>query len=104
MFCISKILYRIKLEDLSQSDNRERIPGRVQKWLRIPDRPSRKGILLILPFAADVRGWLRREEIFLGPSLSSVLAVKQSGCGAMAMCGDILKGALRAAEESGEYF
>ena len=55
MFCISKILYRIKLEGLSHSVNRDRMAGRVQKSLRFPDRPSQKSDTLILHFAVDVK-------------------------------------------------
>jgi len=67
MFCISKILYWIKLEDLSQSVNRERMAGRVQKWLRDPDRPSQRSDSLILHFEADVKRLVEKGRDFPWP-------------------------------------
>jgi len=49
------ILYQIDLEDFSHSVQRNRMAGRVQKWLRNPDRPSTKSDSLILHFAVDVK-------------------------------------------------
>ena len=55
MFYINKILCKFKLEDLSHSVNRNRMAGRVQKWLRDPNQPSTKSNSLILHFAIDVK-------------------------------------------------
>lgn len=55
MFCISMILYKFKLEDLSQSVNRDRMAGRAMNRIMSPNRPSPKGYLLILHFAVDVK-------------------------------------------------
>ena len=59
MFYINRLLYRIKLADLSHSVKRNRMAGRVRKWLRNPNRPSQKGFSLILHFAVDVKRLVR---------------------------------------------
>jgi hypothetical protein len=55
MSYINRLLYRIKRADLSHSVIRNRMAGRVQNWLRDPNRPSLRSDTLILHFAVDVK-------------------------------------------------
>jgi hypothetical protein len=56
------ILYQIDLEDLSYSLNINRRSGRVKKQLISPRRPSTKGVLLILPFKANVKRMVEEDK------------------------------------------
>jgi len=67
MFYISMIFYRFKLEAFSHSVNRNRMAGWVQKWFRIPDRPSTKSDSLILHFEVDVKRLVEEGKDFCWP-------------------------------------
>lgn len=71
MFCINRFLYWIKVAYLSHSVNRNRMAGRVRKWLRDPNRPSPKSDSLILHFAVDVKRLVQqgKEYPWLRPQL-----------------------------------
>jgi hypothetical protein len=67
MFYVDKLIYRFKLEDFSHSVNRNRMAGRVNHWMKNPDRPSIKGVLLILPFEVDVKRRVEEGKDFYWP-------------------------------------
>ena len=67
MFCISIFLYQFKLEGFSQSINRNRMAERAKKLLISPNRPSTKGILLILPFEVNVKRLVEEGKDFPWP-------------------------------------
>jgi len=73
------ILYKFKLEDLSQSVNRNRIAGRAMNWILSPNRPSTKGNSLILHFTVDVKRLVEEGKEYPWPvvemSISSGAAV-----------------------------
>lgn len=60
-------LCKFKLEDFSHSVNRNRMAGRVNHWTKSPNRPSTKGILLILPFKVDVKRLVEEGKDFSWP-------------------------------------
>jgi hypothetical protein len=90
------ILYRFKLEDVSHSGKRNRMAGRVQIWIRIPNRPSTKGSSLILHFAVGVKRLVEEGKDFSWPRPKQYPACQSRSLWGHGLFGDILKAGLKA--------